>query len=48
MTNSAKRTTPSFVQNGLTPGATYYFAITATDSGGDASPQSATATTTTP
>ena len=48
MTNSAKRTTPSFVQNGLTPGATYYFAITASDSGGDASPQSATAHTTTP
>jgi len=48
LTNSAKRTTPSFVDTGLTPGVTYYFAIAASDSGGDVSAQSAMANATTP
>jgi fibronectin type 3 domain-containing protein len=47
LTNSAKRNTPTFVDTGLIPATTYYFAITATDSGGDVSPPSATVNGTT-
>jgi titin len=42
------RTTLSYSQTGLTPGDTYYYYITATDSGGDISPASATVNATTP
>jgi fibronectin type 3 domain-containing protein len=48
LTNSAKRTTLSFVDTGLTAATTYYFAVTATDSGGDVSAASATVSATTP
>lgn len=47
LTNSAKRTTTTFVDTGLTAGTTYYFSITASDSGGDVSPASATVSGTT-
>jgi fibronectin type 3 domain-containing protein len=47
-TNLGTRTTLSYSQTGLTPGVTYYYYITASDSGHDVSPASATAHATTP
>ena len=44
---SVKRTASPFLATGLTPGTTYYFAVTATDKGGDNSLPSATASGTT-
>ena len=48
LTNVAKRNTPTFIDTGLTPASTYYFQITATDSGGDVSPMSVIASAMTP
>jgi fibronectin type 3 domain-containing protein len=48
LTKLTTRTATKYIDTGLTAGATYYYAITATDSGGDISPMSATAQATTP
>jgi fibronectin type 3 domain-containing protein len=48
LTNSVKRSTPTYIGTGLSPNTAYYFAITATDSGGDVSAPSATASGSTP
>jgi hypothetical protein len=48
LTNSANRTTPTYIGTGLAPNTTYYFQVTATDSGGDVSPASAVVQGTTP
>jgi titin len=48
LTKLTARSTTTYIDTGLTPATTYYYAITATDSGGDVSAMSATANATTP
>jgi fibronectin type 3 domain-containing protein len=44
----ATRTTTSYTDSTVSPNTTYYYAITETDTGGNVSPMSATASVTTP
>jgi fibronectin type 3 domain-containing protein len=48
LTKLTARTGLQFLDNGVSPNTTYYYAITAVDSGNDNSPMSATAQVTTP
>ena len=48
LTKLAQRTTTSFTDASVSPDTTYYYAIEATDTGGDVSAMSATAQVTTP
>jgi fibronectin type 3 domain-containing protein len=48
LTKLGSRTTNKYIDTGLTPYTTYYYAVQATDSGRDVSPMSATAQATTP
>jgi len=48
LTQLTTRTAPPYLDTGVSPDATYYYAIEAVDTGHDVSPMSATAQTTTP
>ena len=47
MAQMGSRTTPTYTDNSLTPGTTYYYAVQEGDSGGNVSPMSATIAVTT-